>query len=73
MASPRFPSDLPMLSTVVGSNIAEVAAAARGRWCVTVTALDNLIKGAAGQAVQAMNLLHGLPEALGLPTSGRWV
>jgi N-acetyl-gamma-glutamyl-phosphate reductase len=73
LASPKFPSDLPMLSTVVGSNIAEVAAAARGRWCVTVTALDNLIKGAAGQAVQAMNLLHGLPETTGLPVSGRWV
>jgi N-acetyl-gamma-glutamyl-phosphate/LysW-gamma-L-alpha-aminoadipyl-6-phosphate reductase len=72
-ASPKFPSDLPMLSTVVGSNVAEVAAAARGRWCVTVTALDNLIKGAAGQAVQAMNLVHGLPEATGLPFSGRWV
>jgi len=72
-ASPRFPSDLPMLSSVVGSNVAEVAAAARGRWCVTVTALDNLLKGAAGQAVQAMNLLHGLPETAGLPFSGRWV
>jgi N-acetyl-gamma-glutamyl-phosphate/LysW-gamma-L-alpha-aminoadipyl-6-phosphate reductase len=72
-ASPKFPSDLPMLSTVVGSNIAEVAAAARGRWCVTVTALDNLLKGAAGQAVQAMNLVHGLPETAGLPMSGRWV
>jgi len=72
-ASPRFPSDLPMLSTVVGSNVAEVAAAAGGRWCVTVTALDNLLKGAAGQAVQAMNLVHGLPETAGLPFSGRWV
>lgn len=72
-ASPRFPTDLPMLSSVVGSNVAEVAAAARGRWCVTVTALDNLLKGAAGQAVQAMNLLHGLPEVAGLPRSGRWV
>jgi N-acetyl-gamma-glutamyl-phosphate reductase len=72
-ASPKFPSDLPMLSSVVGSNVAEVAAAARGRWCVTVTALDNLLKGAAGQAVQAMNLLHGLPETAGLPLSGRWI
>jgi LysW-gamma-L-alpha-aminoadipyl-6-phosphate/LysW-L-glutamyl-5-phosphate reductase len=72
-ASPKFPTDLPMLSSVVGSNVAEVAAAARGRWCVTVTALDNLLKGAAGQAVQAMNLLYGLPETAGLPLSGRWV
>jgi [amino group carrier protein]-6-phospho-L-2-aminoadipate/5-phospho-L-glutamate reductase len=72
-ASPKFPTDLPMLSSVVGSNVAEVAAAARGRWCVTVTALDNLLKGAAGQAVQAMNLLHGFAETAGLPLSGRWV
>ncbi len=29
-------------------------------------ALDNLVKGAAGQAVQNMNLLFGLPEETGL-------
>jgi N-acetyl-gamma-glutamyl-phosphate reductase len=34
---------------------------------VTVTALDNLVKGAAGQAIQAMNLVTGLPETMGLP------
>jgi N-acetyl-gamma-glutamyl-phosphate reductase/N-acetyl-gamma-glutamyl-phosphate/LysW-gamma-L-alpha-aminoadipyl-6-phosphate reductase len=33
-------------------------------------ALDNLVKGAAGQAVQAMNLRMGLPEARGLPVHG---
>lgn len=71
-ASPRFPSDLPMLSTVVGSNVCEVAAAAHGNWCVSVAALDNLLKGAAGQAVQAMNLLHGFEETSGLPLSGGW-
>ena len=31
--------------------------------------LDNLLKGAAGQAVQNMNLLFGLPENMGLPTA----
>jgi N-acetyl-gamma-glutamyl-phosphate reductase len=30
--------------------------------------IDNLIKGASGQAVQAMNLLFGLPESQGLET-----
>jgi N-acetyl-gamma-glutamyl-phosphate reductase len=34
--------------------------------------IDNLTKGAAGQAVQAANRLCGLPETTGLPTAGRW-
>ena len=33
-------------------------------------ALDNLVKGAAGQAVQCANLALGLPEPLGLPLVG---
>ncbi|HNE25461.1 MAG TPA: N-acetyl-gamma-glutamyl-phosphate reductase, partial [Leptospiraceae bacterium] len=33
---------------------------------VIVTALDNLVKGAAGQAVQNLNLMFGLPEGTGL-------
>jgi N-acetyl-gamma-glutamyl-phosphate reductase len=37
---------------------------------VTVAALDNLVKGAAGQAIQAMNLMLGLPEDAGLTTPG---
>ena len=37
---------------------------------ISVAALDNLVKGAAGQAIQAMNLALGLPENLGLSTPG---
>ena len=37
---------------------------------VVVSALDNLMKGAAGQAVQACNLMHGLPETQGLEFPG---
>ena len=33
---------------------------------VVFAALDNLVKGAAGQAVQNMNLMFGMPEDLGL-------
>ncbi|MFD7659505.1 N-acetyl-gamma-glutamyl-phosphate reductase [Actinosynnema sp. NPDC059797] len=58
---------LPTVKTVVGSNVAEVAALVRGRRVVTVATLDNLLKGAAGQAVQALNRLSGFPEHLGLP------
>ncbi len=33
---------------------------------IVVSAIDNLVKGASGQAVQNMNLVCGLPETLGL-------
>jgi N-acetyl-gamma-glutamyl-phosphate reductase len=65
--TPKAPQDFPMLKAVVGSNVAEVASAVDDGNCVTVTALDNLVKGAAGQAIQAMNLVTGLPETMGLP------
>ncbi len=38
----------------------------RAGWVVTVAAVDNLVKGAAGQAIQAMNLMLGIPEDTGL-------
>jgi N-acetyl-gamma-glutamyl-phosphate reductase len=42
----------------------------RTGWVVALSALDNLIKGAAGQAVQCANLALGLPETTGLPLAG---
>jgi N-acetyl-gamma-glutamyl-phosphate reductase len=42
----------------------------RTGWVLACGALDNLVKGAAGQAVQCANLLLGLPETTGLPTAG---
>lgn len=39
---------------------------------VVTTALDNLVKGGAGQAVQSMNLMLGLPEAMGVDLPGLW-
>ncbi|AEV88370.1 N-acetyl-gamma-glutamyl-phosphate reductase [Actinoplanes sp. SE50] len=65
--APKAPQDFPMLKAVVGSNVAEVAIAVQGDRLVAVAALDNLIKGASGQAIQVMNLQHGLPETTGLP------
>ena len=64
----------PRLKDVVGSNHAHLAVAVnRGALAVTV-ALDNLVKGAAGGAVQWMNLLHGLPETAGLTTAApAWI
>ena len=43
---------------------------AEGQRLVVMSALDNLGKGAAGQAVQAFNLMHGLPETTGLEFAG---
>jgi N-acetyl-gamma-glutamyl-phosphate reductase len=34
--------------------------------------MDNLVKGAAGQAIQNMNLMYGLDEMTGLDDFGRW-
>jgi N-acetyl-gamma-glutamyl-phosphate reductase len=39
-------------------------------YLITTCALDNLVKGAAGQAIQCMNLMAGLPETLGLTGPG---
>ncbi len=53
---------------VRGSNFCDLAVFqdARSGLVITTAALDNLVKGAAGQAIQAMNLMLGLPEELGL-------
>jgi len=37
---------------------------------IVISALDNLVKGAAGQAIQNANLMFGLPEGAGLSTIG---
>ena len=60
----------PRLSDVVGTNACwmSVHDAAPGR-VVVFSALDNLVKGAAGQAVQNLNLAMGLPETMGLDAS----
>jgi len=62
----------PTTASTLGANTALVQVAvdeAAGR-VVTVTAIDNLVKGTAGGAVQSLNLALGLPETLGLPTDG---
>jgi N-acetyl-gamma-glutamyl-phosphate reductase len=60
----------PRLSDVVGTNDCRLSvhAAGPGR-AVVFSALDNLVKGAAGQAIQNLNLALGLPETAGLPTA----
>jgi N-acetyl-gamma-glutamyl-phosphate reductase len=62
----------PATASVSGSNAAhlQVAADTRASRAVAVAALDNLGKGAAGQAIQDANLMLGLPETAGLAACG---
>jgi len=62
----------PELTHAVGTNYAliHVAQSADGRELQVSVAIDNLVKGASGQAIQAMNLALGLPEELGLHGGG---
>ncbi len=63
---------LPRTGSVVGSNAAQVAVAvdADAGVLVSLCAIDNLVKGTAGAAVQSMNLALGRPETQGLSTVG---
>lgn len=66
--SVRPAGDLPDLASVVGTPRAEIGFAVLpgGRRGVIVSVIDNLLKGAASQAVQNMNRVFGLPETEGL-------
>src|SRR2546427_748799 len=63
---------LPQTKATTGSNFCDVAVRVDGRAGVAVamSALDNLVKGASGQAVQNMNVMFGLPEETGLRAPG---
>jgi N-acetyl-gamma-glutamyl-phosphate reductase common form len=57
---------MPKLKNVVASNFCQIGVAASGDTVVVTSAIDNLVKGAAGGAMQWMNRLWGLPETAGL-------
>ncbi|KAA1376205.1 N-acetyl-gamma-glutamyl-phosphate reductase [Aeromicrobium fastidiosum] len=62
----------PTTAATLGANTAQlqVAVDERARRLVVVSAIDNLVKGTAGGAIQSMNLALGLPETTGLSTVG---
>jgi N-acetyl-gamma-glutamyl-phosphate reductase len=64
----------PSTKATSGSNCAHVSARVDPRtgWILVLAALDNLVKGAAGQAIQCANLALGLPEGSGLPMAGTY-
>ncbi len=68
----RLVEGSPRLAAVVGSNFCDLGWALEGRTLVVMAALDNLVKGMAGQAVQNLNLMLGLDPTTGLLSPGRY-
>ncbi len=64
----RYGERLPDTKFVVGTNFCDIAARYddRAERLILLSAEDNLVKGAAGQAVQCLNLMAGFEETLGL-------
>ena len=66
----RLVNGSPDINWVKTTNFCDLGFAARGTQLVVFSAIDNLVKGAAGQAVQNMNLMFGLEEKTGLVLVG---
>jgi N-acetyl-gamma-glutamyl-phosphate reductase len=62
------PGVMPNISSVKGSNYCDIGITVDDRTgrIIVVSVIDNLVKGAAGQAIQNMNLMCGFPEDAGL-------
>ncbi|HOE52010.1 MAG TPA: N-acetyl-gamma-glutamyl-phosphate reductase [Methanomassiliicoccales archaeon] len=64
-------TEVPWMQAVVGSNHCDVGLEVVGpRKVVVMSAIDNLVKGGAGQAVQNCNAMFGMPEEMGLDFPG---
>ncbi|WP_456410132.1 N-acetyl-gamma-glutamyl-phosphate reductase [Oceanithermus sp.] len=70
----RLTEDLPQTKGVYGANTVWIRPHLDERTgqVVVFAAIDNLVKGASGQAVQNMNVVMGFDEGLGLETHGLW-
>ncbi|CAN5149343.1 N-acetyl-gamma-glutamyl-phosphate reductase [soil metagenome] len=63
-------ADAVAINDVVGTNHCKLGWSVVGDELVVISAIDNLVKGAAGQAVQNLNIALGLPEQMGLQLRG---
>jgi N-acetyl-gamma-glutamyl-phosphate reductase len=63
---------IPTTKATLGSNAIHMTARRDQRtgWVIAIAALDNLVKGASGQAIQCANLAIGIDEASGLGRAG---
>ncbi|MEK6806034.1 MAG: N-acetyl-gamma-glutamyl-phosphate reductase [Pseudomonadota bacterium] len=66
------PGAHPDTRSVRGSNRCQIAVHHRGDTVIVLAVIDNLVKGAAGQAVQCFNLMFGLEETSGLTPTALW-
>ncbi|WP_321420432.1 N-acetyl-gamma-glutamyl-phosphate reductase [uncultured Methanomethylovorans sp.] len=68
----RVVDGVPSISAVRGSNFCDIGfeVDSRNNRVVVISAIDNLVKGASGQAIQNMNIMCGLGETTGLWMSG---
>jgi N-acetyl-gamma-glutamyl-phosphate reductase len=64
----RIKREIPQIKNVVHTNYCDIGITLvqHARQLVIISVIDNLVKGAAGQAVQNMNIMFGLPETQGL-------
>lgn len=66
----RIVENSPDINWVKTTNFCDISAHSNGRQIAVFSAIDNLVKGAAGQAIQNMNLMFGLDERTGLMLIG---
>jgi N-acetyl-gamma-glutamyl-phosphate reductase len=62
----RFRSTPPRLVDVVGTNFCDICISVRREQVVVMSSIDNLGKGMAGQAIQNLNIIFGVPQSSGL-------
>jgi N-acetyl-gamma-glutamyl-phosphate reductase len=62
----RVVTHLPGTKDTTDTNFCDITARVVRGWVLTISCLDNLVKGASGAAVQNFNLMYGFPEALAL-------
>ena len=66
--------EMPKISDVIGSNLCRIGVLQHNKknYVIITSVIDNLVKGASGQAIQNMNLIFDLPEELGLDQHPFW-
>ena len=62
----RLRKELPRTATVAHTNFCDISARVVKSRIIVLSAIDNMVKGAAGQAIQNMNVMFGLDEKTGL-------
>lgn len=69
------PSEMPSVNTIAGTNFCDlqIHVDEHTNRLIVVSVIDNLVKGASGQAVQNMNLILGFEETMGLMTPGQYI